>query len=112
MYVKNSKGDTVPHFIVWQALIWDRFARISPILSITVIAIMYMIGFRNWELIIDTIIIMFAITAVTWWFWVVYTIAMIAYIIDKSSEKLKDVIYEIREIKEEVKTFDTPRPEN
>ena len=108
MKIKTSEGDTVPHFIIWQALIWDRFARFSPITVTILVAGLYAFGFRNWELVLDAIIGMFVLTAVTWWFWVIYTIAMIAYMIDKSSKKLKDVIYDIRGIKEEIQSFDNP----
>ena len=45
---------------------------------------------------------------VVWWFWIVYTIASIAYMIEKSSGRLQDVLVDIQELKEEVKSFDNP----
>jgi hypothetical protein len=108
MYVKNSKGDTVPHFIVWQALIWERFTLLSPFLIVLITLFFYGAGFRNWELFFDTVLVMFGIVMVVWWFWVVYTIASIAYMIEKSSGRLRDVLTDIQDMKEEIKTFDNP----
>jgi hypothetical protein len=56
MYLKNSKGDTVPHFIIWQALIWARFTLVSPFLFLLTMMILYTLGFRDWALFFDTIL--------------------------------------------------------
>jgi hypothetical protein len=108
MYLKNSKGDSVPRFIIWQALIWERFTLSSPFFLILILIFLYGAGFRNWELLFNTMILMFCVIVVVWWFWVVYTIASIAYMIEKSSGRLRDVLTDIQDMKEEIKTFDNP----
>jgi len=108
MYLNKSKGDTVPHFIIWQALIWVRFTLISPFLFLLTIMILYTLGFRDWSLFFDTMFVMMGLTIVVWWFWVVYTIASIAYMVEKSSGRLRDVLTDIQSMKEEIQSFDNP----
>jgi hypothetical protein len=108
MYIKNSKGDTVPHFIIWQALIWTRFTLVSPFLFLLTLITLYTLGFRDWVLFFDTLFVMMGLTIVVWWFWVVYTIASIAYMVEKSSGRLRDVLTDIQSMKEEIKSFDNP----
>ena len=45
---------------------------------------------------------------IIWWFWVVYTIASIAYMVEKSSGRLRDVLTDIQSMKQEIKSFDSP----
>ena len=108
MYIKNSEGGTVPHFIIWQALIWARFTLISPFLFLLTLMTLYTLGFRDWALFFDTIFVMMGLTIVVWWFWVVYTIASIAYMVEKSSGRLRDVLTDIQSMKEEIQSFDNP----
>ena len=108
MYLKNSKGDTVPHFIIWQALIWARFTLVSPFLFLLTLMILYTLGFRDWSLFFDTMFVMMGLTIIVWWFWVVYTIASIAYMVEKSSGRLRDVLTDIQDMKKEIQSFDNP----
>lgn len=97
VFFKNT-----PKFILWQITIWDTFAKASPFLFLIVASFLYCIGFRDSELFWDTLAIMILIIFIVWWFWILYTIASIAYVLDKSSENLKNVIDEIIEIRKEV----------
>ena len=108
MYIKNSKGDSVPHFIIWQALIWTRFTFVSPFLFLLTLMTLYTLGFRDWVLFFDTLFVMMGLTIVVWWFWVVYTIASIAYMVEKSSGRLQDVLTDIQDMKKEIQSFDNP----
>ena len=108
MYIKNSKGDSVPHFIIWQALIWTRFTFVSPFLFLLTLMTLYTLGFRDWVLFFDTLFVMMGLTIVVWWFWVVYTIASIAYMVEKSSRRLQDVLTDIQDMKKEIQSFDNP----
>ena len=110
MYEKNQEGNsqTVPYFIIWQALIWARFTLISPFLFLLTLTIFYTLGFRDWALFFDTIMAMGGLVIIVWWFWVVYTIASIAYMVEKSSGRLRDVLTDIQSMKEEIQSFDNP----
>lgn len=103
---QKTSGDTVPYFIVWQSLIWARFTLVSPFLTALILVTLYTLGFRNWALFIDTILIMGSIVIVVWWFWVIYTIATIAYMIEKSSGRIKDVLIDIQDMKKEIQSFE------
>ena len=91
-----------PKFIIWQATLWDKFAKISPLVILSSLGIFYYLGHRDWRLVIDVGSVIFVSIAVTWWFWVVYTIGVIAIALNKSNKKLVDVLDEIREASEEV----------
>jgi len=69
---------------------------------------LYTLGFRNWVLFFDTLFVMMGLTIVVWWFWVVCTIASIAYMVEKSSGRLRDVLTDIQNMKEEIQSFDNP----
>lgn len=89
-------------FIVWQVKIWDWFARSVPFIIVFASVISYFIGFRDWNFLYSVCAIFFVCVAVTWWFWVIYTIATIAIVIDNSGKSLKEVINEIKEIKKTI----------
>lgn len=91
-----------PKFVIWQATLWDKFAKISPLVILASVAIFYYLGHRDWRLIIDVGSVIFVTIAVTWWFWVVYTIGIIATVLNNSNKKLIDVLDEIKEAQEEV----------
>jgi hypothetical protein len=90
-----------PNYIFIQAIIWDKFAKASPIIAAVAAVILYLFGFRDTELIVDTLLAMGGVTIIVWWFWIVYSVATIAYIIDRSSSNLIEVLNEIREVREE-----------
>ena len=91
-----------PKFVIWQATLWDKFAKLSPLVILSSLCIFYALGYRDWHLVINVGSIIFVTIAVTWWFWVVYTIGVIAMALNKSNKKLVDVLDEIREAQEEI----------
>jgi hypothetical protein len=92
-----------PKYVIYQATLWDRFAKISPIAILTIVGILYSLGFRNWDLVIDTILALAFLFFVTWWFWVIWTIMLIAQVLEKSKINLKDIIDEVKSVKEDLK---------
>jgi hypothetical protein len=102
---KNTQGvahEATPKFIIWQVTLWDRFAKVSPLILLTVVNVLYINGFRQWELLIDSLLIMGGIIFSVWWFWVIYTIAVIAYVLEKSRTGLGDIMTEIKEVRKDV----------
>ena len=59
----------------------------------------YLLGDRDWNLVYSTGAVFFVTVAITWWFWVIYTIAAIAIVISNSGKSLDEVIQEIKEIR-------------
>lgn len=111
---KNNKNKRVAHsatpsYIIWQISIWDNFAKMSPFILATTIGILYGYGFRDWELFFDTTLIMLGIVIVCWWFWVLYTIAIILYVLEKSSIGLEQVMKDIHAVRSEIKDLIKPR---
>ena len=100
--VKSELNEIDSKFIVWQVKIWDWFARAVPFIIAVSSVISYFIGFRDWNFLYSVCAIFFVCVAVTWWFWVIYTIATIAIVIDNSGRSLKEVIKEIKEIKKSI----------
>ena len=89
-------------YILWQVKIWDWFAKLSPF-TIAFSAIgAYYFGYRDWNLVYSVAAIFFVTVAITWWFWVIYTIATIAIALDNSGKSLQEVIAEIKEIKKAI----------
>lgn len=90
------------NFILWQIKIWDRFAKFSPLLLIALIATFYLLGYRDWDLILYICIGLFFSVSVIWWFWVIYTIALLVYTINNSGKKIVNIIEELKEINQAV----------
>lgn len=106
--IKNFLGKNRPttQYVIWQSIMWDRFAKASPFIFISILLSFYFLGFRNLRLVIESMLTMFGIVSIFWWFWVVYTIIRLANIIDTSSEGLKEIIQDIKYIKSEVKELE------
>lgn len=92
-----------PKYVIYQATLWNRLAKISPIAIIIIVGILYSLGFRNWDLVIDSVLVLSFLFFVTWWFWVMWTIMLIAHILEKSKVNLKDIINEVKSVKDDLK---------
>lgn len=90
------------NFILWQIKIWDRFAKFSPLLLILLIAAFYLLGYRDWDLFLYVCIGIFVSITVVWWFWVIYTIALLVYTINNSGKNLVNIIEELKEINQAI----------
>lgn len=95
-------SDIEKKYILWQVKIWDWFARAVPFIIAIGSVISYFLGFRDWNFLYSVGAIFFVCVAVTWWFWVIYTIATIAIVVDSSGKSLKEIIGEIKEIKKTI----------
>jgi len=91
-----------PNYIIWQVTLWDRFAKVSPAILTIIVVVLYLHGFRQWDLFIDSLFFMGVVVFIVWWFWAIYTIAVLAYVLDKSSKGLVEVITEIKEVRKDV----------
>ena len=98
----NQLTNMDPKFILYQAILWDKFAKLSPIIITVITSILYCFGFRDWNLVLDTMLILGAIFTICWWFWVIWTIMIIAHILDKSKTNLVDIIRDIQGVKGDI----------
>lgn len=99
---KSELSDIDTKYILWQVKIWDWFARAVPFILAIASVISYFLGFRDWNLVYSVGAIFFVTVAVTWWFWVIYTVATIAIALDNSGKSLQEVINEIKEIRKTI----------
>lgn len=100
--VKSVLSKLETKYILWQVKLWDWFAKLMPfIISISAV-VSYFYGLRDWNIVYSVGAIFFVTTAITWWFWVIYTIAAIAIMMDKSGKSLKELITEIQEIRKSI----------
>jgi hypothetical protein len=86
-------------YVIWQVKIWDWFAKAMPFIIAIAGGSFYLLGYRDWNLVYSTGAIFFVTVAVTWWFWVIYTIAAIAIVISNSGKSIQEIIKEIKEIR-------------
>jgi len=100
--VKSVLSEFEKKYIIWQVKIWDWFAKAMPFIIAIAGGIFYLLGYKDWNLVYSTGAIFFVTVAVTWWFWVIYTIAAIAVVISNSGKSIQEIIKEIREIRKAI----------
>lgn len=97
--VKSVLSDPETKYILWQVKIWDWVATSLPfILSITAM-ISYFLGYKDWNIVYSVCAVFFITISVAWWFWVIYTIASISIIISNSGKNLKEIMEELKELR-------------
>lgn len=89
-------------YVLWQVQVWDWFAKSIPFVISIAAGSFYLLGYRDWNLVYSTGAIFFVTVAITWWFWVIYTIAAIAVVISNSGKSIQEIIKEIREIRKAI----------
>jgi len=100
--VKLALSELETKYILWQVKIWDWFAKLMPFIIATASGGFYCLGYRDWNLVYSVGALFFVTVAVTWWFWVIYTIASIAVVVGNSGKSLQEVIKEIKEIRKAI----------
>ena len=85
-----------------QVAIWDMFARIVPIVFLVFALGLVCLGIIDWEEAFWAALGVFAITAVTWWFWTIYTIRLLVQTLHRASKNLGEVREEFKKISKEV----------
>ena len=81
---------------------WDTFARIVPTIFLVVAGILVATGVINFEQAFYVGLGLFAVTAVTWWFWTIYTIRQLVKTLNRASKNLSEVRSEFKAVSREV----------
>ena len=84
---------------------WDLYARIVPTIFLILSAILIFTGIIDFAAAFYIGLGLFAITAVTWWFWTIYTIRHLVKTLSDASTGLKDVRDEFRHINKEIRNI-------
>lgn len=84
---------------------WDLFARITPTVFLIVSIILISAGYIDFGQAFWIGLGLFAITAVTWWFWTIYTIRHLIRTLNRASRNLGEVRDEFKDVKTKVEAF-------
>ena len=85
-----------------QVAIWDWFARVVPTVFLVFALGLVCLGVINWKEAFWAAPGVFAVTAVTWWFWTIYTIRLLVQTLHRASKNLGEVREEFKKIGKEV----------
>lgn len=89
------------HRIEKQVARWDLYAKIAPTFFLVAAAISLTYGITSFNTLFNVGMILFAFTAVTWWFWTIITIRYIIKLMSSTTQDLVDVKQDLKEIREE-----------
>ena len=93
--VKNQK-------IAKQVERWDLFARLTPTFFLATSLILVVFDLVKLEYAFYIGLTGFAITAVSWWWWAIFTIKYLVTILSRASSNLTDVNTEIKIVRKEL----------
>ena len=82
---------------------WDLFARLVPTVFLVINIILVTIGVINFEQAFWLGLGLFAVTAVTWWFWTIYTIRHLVKTLNRASKNLQEVRSEFIAVSKDLK---------
>lgn len=82
---------------------WDLFAKIAPTIFLIVCLILLLTESVTFEQVFSIGMILFALTAVTWWFWAIFSIRFLVKTISRARHGLIEVTYELKEARKELR---------
>jgi hypothetical protein len=84
---------------------WDLFARLVPTVFLIINIILVTIGIIDFEQAFWIGLGLFAVTAVTWWFWTIYTIRHLVKTLNRASKNLAEVREEFKSVNRDLEKF-------
>lgn len=84
---------------------WDFFARIVPTIFLALSTVLVTTGILNFEQAFWVGLGLFAITAVTWWFWTIYTIRHLVKTLNRASKNLAEVRDEFKSVSYDLEQY-------
>jgi hypothetical protein len=91
--------------------IWVWLGRVAPLTALLMLGIVLIFDFTSWlHYLIMSIGITFAITAFTWWWWVIYAVKDIFRLLNDANVRFGEVLQELKAIRKEyIKKDDVKR---
>ena len=83
----------------------DLFARLVPTVFLVINLILVTTGVLNFEQAFWVGLGLFAVTAVTWWFWTIYTIRHLVKTLNRASKNLAEVRGEFKSVSRDLEKF-------
>lgn len=84
---------------------WDMFARLAPTGFLVVCAGLIFLGIINFEQAFWLGLGLFAATAVTWWFWTIFTIRQLVKTLNRASKNLTEVREEFKNVSKDIEAL-------
>ena len=84
---------------------WDLFARLVPTVFLVINLILVSTGILDFEQAFWVGLGLFAVTAVTWWFWTIYTIRHLVKTLNRASKNLAEVRDEFKSVNHDLEKF-------
>jgi hypothetical protein len=81
---------------------WDLYAKIAPTIFLVVGGISLAIGITSFDTLFNIGMILFAFTAVTWWFWTIITVKYIIETMSSATTNLLEVKQDLKDIRESI----------
>ena len=82
---------------------WDLYAKITPTFFLVASAILLTYGITSFDTLFNIGMVLFAFTAVTWWFWTIITIKYIIKTMTSATNDLLEVKQDLKGIREEIR---------
>lgn len=84
---------------------WDLFARLIP--TVFLLLSIFLISFNiiDFETAFWVGLGMFAMTAVTWWFWTIFTIRLLVRTLNRASNNLQEVREEFKRVSKDLREY-------
>lgn len=82
---------------------WDIYAKVAPTIFLLVSAVSLTIGVTSFDTLFNIGMVLFAFTAVTWWFWTIITVKYIIQTMSSATSNLQEVKQDLKDIREEIK---------
>ena len=78
---------------------WDLYAKIAPTIFLVVGGISLTIGITSFDTLFNIGMVLFAFTAVTWWFWTIITVKYIIQTMSSATSNLREVKQDLKDIR-------------
>lgn len=78
---------------------WDLYAKIAPTIFLLISAVSLTIGVTSFDTLFNIGMILFAFTAVTWWFWTIITVKYIITTMSSATTNLQEVKQDLKDIR-------------
>lgn len=82
---------------------WDLFAKIAPVLFLLTSLFLLSVGAVGFDILFRVGMVLFALTAVSWWFWTIFSIRFLITILNRATHNLVEVSAELTQVKKEYK---------
>lgn len=103
--MSNDNQEAQHRKIEQQVNRWDLYARLMPTFFLSLSFILIWTGYVSFNQAFWLGLGLFAVTAVTWWFWTIFTIKLLVRTLYRASKNLEEVKSEFKEINAQVKAL-------